>query len=409
MPRDGLCAPGWGEGDRCAHARGTPEVGSPDRRRLDRTTASGVCAVCGCSFALASSKVRSPLNSLHLRCMRWQLLRSYCEPPRERGMSSSTSPRIGCGIHPAQSAVGHTFPCSPGRVVRDLSTARPQRAQACSSAFTRFTSTRRRWRLALGGAVVRLKYVAILEPRFGRHSGDRFRALAGNETALDSGLTAGLVQQGEIKLSTSGNKTSVWWRDTFVGVLIIALAAGVITFFIQVGVLEPIFKPQSQPQAETAPVVSQASEPESQPASQPVATPSPVYESAAPVEPSPEPSPTPPPLDDKTITEARIEMSSTQDNIAPGVVRVRANPAFYTVVVTAAGVLDSRDECYVHWTVQNNGETLHTSDSRCAKLQGYGASFWPRVRYEPGSVRVLADIIIDGGESRSIEFNYEVQ
>lgn len=207
----------------------------------------------------------------------------------------------------------------------------------------------------------------------------------------------------------SEKRPSVWWRDTFIGVLGIAIIGAVLFFFIQLGILDPIFKPQSQPQAEPAPASSPASEPEAEPASQPVATPSGVYVSPAPVAASPEPSSTPPPLDDKTIIEARIERTSKIGNIAPGVVAESANPSFNTVVVTEAGILGLGDECYVHWTVQNNDQTLSTRDGRCAPESGVGAAFWPRVDYEPGTVRVTADVTVVGGDSRSLEYVYEVR
>ena len=50
------------------------------------------------SSARACSSVLSLLNLLHLRCVSLQLVKLYGSPPRETGMSSSTSALIGCGV-----------------------------------------------------------------------------------------------------------------------------------------------------------------------------------------------------------------------------------------------------------------------------------------------------------------------
>ncbi len=108
---------------------------------------------CFCHLERASARVIVPFHLLCTRCMRWVFLRSYGEPPRERGMSSSTSPRMGWGTHPAHSPPGHFLPCSPGLIVRVLSTGRSQRAHTCSSDQTRLTSCRRLCPLALCSGV----------------------------------------------------------------------------------------------------------------------------------------------------------------------------------------------------------------------------------------------------------------
>lgn len=107
------------------------------------------------SLCRASASVMSLLSWLHLRWSRWQLERSYGDPPRDRGMSSSTSPRMGWGWHPAQGGPGHLGPCPPGVIFRVLSTGRSQSAHVCSSALTRLTSSRLRCPLALwSGAAI---------------------------------------------------------------------------------------------------------------------------------------------------------------------------------------------------------------------------------------------------------------
>jgi len=83
------------------------------------------------SSARASASVRVAFQRLQARCIRWQLLRSYCEPPRARGMSSSTTAARG------------------SRWCRLWSTHSPQSAQWVSSALTRLTVCRLRWPLAL--------------------------------------------------------------------------------------------------------------------------------------------------------------------------------------------------------------------------------------------------------------------
>lgn len=97
----------------------------------------------------ASASVMAPFRWLHSRCMRRQFLRSYCEPPRDRGRSSSTSARLGWGWHPAQGGPGHFGPCPPGVILSALSTSSSQSAHVRSSALTRLTSSRLRCPLAL--------------------------------------------------------------------------------------------------------------------------------------------------------------------------------------------------------------------------------------------------------------------
>lgn len=50
------------------------------------------------SRARACSSVLSLFILLHLRCVSLQLVKLYGSPPRETGMSSSTSALIGCGV-----------------------------------------------------------------------------------------------------------------------------------------------------------------------------------------------------------------------------------------------------------------------------------------------------------------------
>src|SRR5690606_36098495 len=59
------------------------------------------------SFAFASARVMRPFHPLQERFMRWQLSRSYGDPPRERGMSWSTTGLMGCGVQPGHVPPGH--------------------------------------------------------------------------------------------------------------------------------------------------------------------------------------------------------------------------------------------------------------------------------------------------------------
>lgn len=104
---------------------GLPLVGSPAR------------------LARASASVMVDFHLLHVRCIRRQFLRSYCEPPLMRGRSSSTSALMGWGTHPGHPVWGHLGPCSPGLLVRLLSTGLSQSAQMDSSANTRLRNSLR--------------------------------------------------------------------------------------------------------------------------------------------------------------------------------------------------------------------------------------------------------------------------
>jgi hypothetical protein len=121
-------------------------------------------------------------------------------------------------------------------------------------------------------------------------------------------------------------------------------------------------------------------------------------------------SPTEPaaPVSDLTITEARVEIEESS-KIAPGVWRVNRDPGYWTTVFTAAGEVEYRDGCYVHWELYNNDVLVDTSDSKCARQQGYGVSYWPRLSKEIGTMRVVASITTDWGASTVTEFSYEVR
>src|SRR5699024_9881633 len=78
------------------------------------------------SLFFASASVIFHFQRLHAECISRQFCRSYCEPPRKRGTSSSTTADIASGY---------------GTV---LSTSCPHNAQASSSASTRARTCRRR-------------------------------------------------------------------------------------------------------------------------------------------------------------------------------------------------------------------------------------------------------------------------
>lgn len=146
---------GWVAGrkwSRCARGRS----GIP--RPLERLTALpvggyqiGDAAMCvglplmgsPARLARASASVMVDFHLLHVRCMRRQFLRSYCEPPLTLGRSSSTSALMGWGTHPGHPVWGHLGPCSPGVLVRVLSTGRSHSAQTFSSASTRLRNSLR--------------------------------------------------------------------------------------------------------------------------------------------------------------------------------------------------------------------------------------------------------------------------
>ena len=81
------------------------------------------------SSARACSSVLSLFILLHLRCVSLQLVKLYGSPPRETGMSSSTSALIGCGVFNV------------------LSTGLPQMAHTSYAASTLCLSMRRRYPL----------------------------------------------------------------------------------------------------------------------------------------------------------------------------------------------------------------------------------------------------------------------
>ena len=86
----------------------------------------------------------SLLALLHLRWVSWRLERSSGDPPFARGMISSISARIGCGVHPVHSGFRQSLRCLPGMYFNVLLTGCPQMPQLVSSALTRATSCRRR-------------------------------------------------------------------------------------------------------------------------------------------------------------------------------------------------------------------------------------------------------------------------
>lgn len=88
------------------------------------------------SLFFASVRVSVDFHRLHDRCMWWQLLRSYGDPPLLTGMSSSMTPAMG------------------SRWWSVWSIAFPQRAQLGSSALTLFESFRRRFPFACLGLLM---------------------------------------------------------------------------------------------------------------------------------------------------------------------------------------------------------------------------------------------------------------
>jgi hypothetical protein len=117
----------------------------------------GCVWLCWVSAWRASLSVRLDFHWLQVLCMSAQLSGECGDPPRETGMSSSTSGLIGCGMQP-----GHGWPCGvvpahlgvccPGMVVRVLSMGWPHSAQWVSRARMRARSCLRRWPFCLRGS-----------------------------------------------------------------------------------------------------------------------------------------------------------------------------------------------------------------------------------------------------------------
>lgn len=96
----------------------------------------------------AHANDRPAFMELHRLHTKWQFDRCSGDPPRCRGMISSTSPRIGSGIHPVQSGLVQRGPCWLVKF-SDLSTSWSQMPQWSDSARTRAMMARRRCPFAL--------------------------------------------------------------------------------------------------------------------------------------------------------------------------------------------------------------------------------------------------------------------
>jgi len=152
-----------------------------------------------------------------------------------------------------------------------------------------------------------------------------------------------------------------------------------------------------------APVANPASAPS------PTLTPPPAVNTPAPapVDQQPE-QPATAPLDNQTITEARIEVVGSK--ISPTVYRAGAPPGYVTHVFTAAGEVGYGKGCYVHWDLYNNGTHLTTGDTSCNVAGGWSTAWWPNgTELSAGDVRVVASITTDWGASATTEVTFSVQ
>tara|TARA_B100000123_G_C25654992_1_gene394978 strand:+ start:136 stop:549 length:414 start_codon:yes stop_codon:yes gene_type:complete len=120
----------------------------------------------------------------------------------------------------------------------------------------------------------------------------------------------------------------------------------------------------------------------------------------------PETVETPAPLDNRIITEARIDVVG--DKIAPNV--YSDTPGYNARVFTAAGEIPYNGGCYAHWELFNNGTLLTTGDTSCNVQRGWSTAWWPNgTRLDNGEVRVVASISTDWGETASAEVTFTRQ
>lgn len=115
----------------------------------------------------------------------------------------------------------------------------------------------------------------------------------------------------------------------------------------------------------------------------------------------------PPALDNRAITEARIEVKGTK--ISPTVYRA-GTPGYIAHVFTEAGEIEHDAGCYVHWELYNNGVLLTTGDTSCNVAGGWSTAWWPNgTRLENGEVRVVGSITTEWGEATTVETVFTVQ
>lgn len=125
--------------------------------------------------------------------------------------------------------------------------------------------------------------------------------------------------------------------------------------------------------------------------------------------PDPEPSPSKPSAetrpttsaDNRTITEARIELSNESRYVEPETIEEGGAPGFEPFVFTESGRLERDDGCYVLWTIKNNGQTLSKNErSKCSKAGGFSEAYWPSsLTIDAGTLLVEAAIRTDWGQT----------
>lgn len=181
-----------------------------------------------------------------------------------------------------------------------------------------------------------------------------------------------------------------WLRNAIIAV-VGAVVAGLIVNIIWDGRPSPTSPASDAPSSESSkPVASD--------------TASPTTPAAAP----PEPRPTPTPLDNQTLTEARVEVVGRK--ISPGLYEAGSPPGYYVKVFTAAGELDWRSDCYVHFELYNNDVLLTTGDAKCGLKPSWASAWWPNgTSLDDGTVRVVADITTDWGATTTTETSFAVR
>ena len=183
------------------------------------------------------------------------------------------------------------------------------------------------------------------------------------------------------------------------------VAAGLVVALVQSGVFEPAFN--SGPVHQAAAAASQ------QPDTSASAAPSPAVQksqgpTAEPVVTPPANVSVPPPLDNKTITQARVVVVGTK--ISPTVYNRQDIPGYYASVFTAAGEVQYNAGCYVHWELRDNGVLLDAGDSKCGLQGGWSTMWWPNgTRLDAGAVQVTASITTDWGATAKAEADFTVQ
>ncbi len=89
---------------------------------------------------------------------------------------------------------------------------------------------------------------------------------------------------------------------------------------------------------------------------------------------------------DRSMTDARIEVTGSTGKVGPNQFKAGTSPGFEPHIYTASGRLGRNDGCYVSWTIYSNGVVVDRQSTPGEKRGGFSDAYWPNhVRLAAGT------------------------